>query len=278
MTASVSVRHLLAGEALRRHREAAGFSPDDAAAVLGWSRPKLSGFEAGQRAVGRAGLLRALAEFGAGRQEQETLATLAADRSVWWRKYAGCLPRACTDLAALLTCASAVTVYEARLIPLLLQTLPYAQLIAEADRSLGKRARAALPKMVADLQKEVLTPGGVGTSFVVGESAVRNRVDEEIMREQAARLSPCAGAPGLRILPDTAAPHPAFWTASMTLLDFPPGSGVKSVVHLGGPRGGVFVLGGGDVACCAGQLSDLRAMALPGESAACLIAEAASGS
>lgn len=279
MSTPVSVRHLIAGDALRRRREAVGFSRDAAADVLGWSRSKLSGFEAGQRGIHRAELLRALDEFGASKQEQETLSTIAADRSVWWWKYIGSLPRTYIDLAAVLTCAATITVYDSRQIPLLLQTQSYAQFSAAADRALGERARAALPVMLKDLQNEVVVSGDADIRFVIGEAALLNRVgDDDIMREQIAQLDTAADTPAVRILPLGAAPHPAFWTTSMTLLEFPEELEITSVIHLGGPRGGVFLLHADDVTSCACLLDELRGMALGGDAAARLLEKTASRS
>jgi hypothetical protein len=131
--------------------------------------------------------------------------------------------------------------------------------------------------MLTDLQKEIMTPGGPGIRFIVGESALLNRVEDDgVMREQLIRLAAAAGTADLRVLPFSAAPHPAFWTPSMTLLEFPEAAGVSSIVHLGGPGGGIFLLHEHEVASCARLLSDLHGMSLVGGDAARLI-EKASG-
>lgn len=136
-----------------------------------------------------------------------------------------------------------------------------------------------LPAMVEDLQKAVLRPGAAAVRFVVGEAAFRNRVgDDDVMRDQVHQLDAADGAPELRVLPLAAAPHPALWAASTTLLEFGGAPEVTSAVHLGGPRGGLFLLGEDEVTSCARLLSELRSMALAGEATARLIAKAVSSS
>lgn len=102
--------------------------------------------------------------------------------------------------------------------------------------------------------------------FVVGEAALRNHVgDDDIMRDQLARLESDATLSELRILPIGSAPNPAFWTSSMTLMEFP--AEVESMVHLGGPVGGVFLFCEDDVAPCAQLLRELNqgsVLAYPG--------------
>jgi hypothetical protein len=128
--------------------------------------------------------------------------------------------------------------------------------------------------MLEDLQKAVLKPGGAAIRLVVGEAAFRNQVGDDVMRDQVEQLDTARGAPELRILPITAPPHPALWAASMTLLEFSGAPEVRNVIHLGGPRGGLFLLGEDDVTPCARLLSELRGMALAGEAAARLIGKA----
>ena len=277
MTTSVSVRKLIVGGTLRRYRQGLGLTLGDAAAILDCDRSKLSRIETGQRGIRRAELLGLLEEYGAGEKTQEILAAIADDRKTWWRKYTPSLPPAWSDLAALLSCASAITVYEAQQIPLLLQTGSYEKIVIDADRTLNERASSALPEMLADLRKTVMQPGGATLRFIVGEAAFRGRAGG-VMREQIARLGTGDGVPELRVLPFAAMPRPALWAASMTLLEFGDSPDIENVVHLGGPRGGVFLLGEDEVISCARQLSELRGMALAGDTAARLIAKAASGS
>ena len=276
MTTSVSARKLIVGGTLRRYRQGLGLTLGDAAGILDCDRSKLSRIETGQRGIRRPELLGLLEEYGAGEKTQKILAALADDRKTWWRKYTPSLPPAWADLAALLTCASAITVYEAQQIPLLLQAGSYEKIVIDADRGLDERASSALPEMLADLRKTVMQPGGATLRFIVGEAAFRGRAGG-VMREQIARLGTSADVPELRVLPLTAMPRPALWAASMTLLEFG-APDIENVVHLGGPRGGVFLLGEDEVISCARQLSELRGMALAGDTAARLIAKAASGS
>jgi hypothetical protein len=135
-----------------------------------------------------------------------------------------------------------------------------------------------LPAMIDELQRAVMKPGGAIIRFVVGEAAFRHRVGDDVTQDQVEQLDATDGASELRILPFAATPHPALWAASMTLLEFSGAPEVKSVIHLGGPCGGLFLLGEDEVTSCARLLSELRSMALAGEAAARLIKKAVSSS
>lgn len=256
MSRVLSARHLFVGGMLRRYREAIGFSLASAARVLGLDQSSLSRVEQGRRTISRSELLWLLEELGASEEAEQALATIAADLSVWWRKYASSLPSAYVDLAAFLTCAEKITVFESRQIPLLLQTPSYSQILASADRALSDRASLVLPGMVEDLQKEIVESGEAALQFLIGEAALRNHVgDGDTMRDQLAQLDIGSGTSDLRVIPLSSTPNPAFWTSSLTFIEFP--AEVESVVHLGGPGGGTFLLAEDDVAPCAQMLSEL---------------------
>lgn len=73
-----TVRRRLAGAALRRYREARGFSLQDAGRMPGCDKSKVSRIETGERGIREHDLGNLLAEYGAGDGERAVLLALAA--------------------------------------------------------------------------------------------------------------------------------------------------------------------------------------------------------
>jgi transcriptional regulator with XRE-family HTH domain len=83
MTAiSPPVRRRIVGAELRRYRKGQGYSLDDVARILECDRSKISRVETGQRGIRNRELRYLLTEYGADKQAQETLATIADPRGI----------------------------------------------------------------------------------------------------------------------------------------------------------------------------------------------------
>src|SRR5215472_2941654 len=99
MTDSPPVRRRLLGTALRRFREQAGYTLDDAAHILECDRSKISRIETGQRGVRPKELHELLVEYGVEEARREALLTVARQthQAGWWQSYSRVLDDAYQD-------------------------------------------------------------------------------------------------------------------------------------------------------------------------------------
>lgn len=138
MTATPSACRRIVGRALRRYRQALGWTLDDATELLECDRSKLSRIETGERGIRRKKLRELLREYGVDEAACDALAAIADPCGArgWWKTFAGILPDAWRDRCALQSAASTILVYEAQRIPEILQSRPYAEALAQADPAL----------------------------------------------------------------------------------------------------------------------------------------------
>jgi transcriptional regulator with XRE-family HTH domain len=128
------VRRRMVGGALRRYRENVGYALEDAARVLECDRSKISRIETGQRGIRPKELRELLTEYGVPASEQLALVSIASrgGQHSWWHPYSGIWSDAYLDYVIMESAASEIMIYEAQLIPDLLQTDEYARAMAAA--------------------------------------------------------------------------------------------------------------------------------------------------
>src|SRR3984885_2957129 len=146
MTSANPIRRVLVGGALRRYRENVGYALEDAAQVLECDRSKISRIETGQRGIRPKELRELLAEYGVPVSEQLALLTIVGrggrgDQRGWWDHYTHVLSEAYLDYIIMESAASEIMVYEAQLVPDLLQTDDYAAALARAEPGLTAEQR-----------------------------------------------------------------------------------------------------------------------------------------
>jgi transcriptional regulator with XRE-family HTH domain len=260
------VRRRLVGGALRRYRENVGYTLEDAARVLECDRSKISRIETGQRGIRPKELRELLAEYGVPDSEQAALAALArrGGQRGWWDDYANVLPEALMDYLIMESAAAEIMVYEAQLVPDLLQTPDYARAIAAAEHGYTDSQRDQVALAKAARQEAVL--GGSGRlSVVIGEAALRQQVGgPDVMAAQISRLGELASDfPNitLQVLPFSAGAHAAAGSASLAILRFPDAPSL-GVVYLDALSGGVYLESQADVARYIRAFALLRASAL----------------
>jgi transcriptional regulator with XRE-family HTH domain len=268
------VRRRLVGRTLRGHREALGWTLDDAARVLECDRSKVSRIETGERGIRLKELRELMDEYGVA-EEQRAVLTLLADRhgaSGWQRDYAAVLPGAWRDYLIMESAASKISGYEAQRVPGLLQTPRYADALAEADPFLGDAAARDLAgEALLARQHAILNKPGLEVHLVIGQAALHQEVGSlGVMQEQIAMLAQAAGDSGMitvQVLPFEAGAHAAAGDGSLALLEFNGALGL-GLVHLGGIGGGVCLEGRDDLSAYAAAFDHLRAFALsPAQSA-----------
>jgi transcriptional regulator with XRE-family HTH domain len=271
-----SVRGRQLAAELRRMRDAATMTGEEAAARLGWSASKISRIETGQTPASLADLRRLLdvyEVFGSQRERLELLVESAAQRG-WWDAYADTLGPEYAALIALETEAQSVRWYSPMLVPGLLQTEQYAREVIRSGLLIAPPGEVERRVQVKMTRQRVLTKDDpLKLSVILDEAAILRPVGSpEIMREQLGHLASVAGLPNvtIQVLPLAAGTHPAT-SGEFTILGFPE-LVAPDVVYLENMTSDLYVEREGDVYRYAIAFDRLRALALSTDESAALIA------
>jgi transcriptional regulator with XRE-family HTH domain len=264
---------------LRRLRDAATLTGEEAAARLGWSPSKISRIETGQTAASPADLRRLLDLYdatGTARERLEVLGQSTGQRG-WWDAYADTLGPEYTALIALEAEAQSVRWYSPMLVPGLLQTEAYAREVVRSGLLIappGEVERRVQVKMTR--QRALTKDSPPQLSVVLDEAAVLRQVGSTaVVREQLAHLTAMAGRPNvtIQVLPLAVGAHPAT-TGEFSILGFPE-LVAPDVVYLENMTSDLYVEREGEVYRYTLAFDRLRALALgPAESAALITAHA----
>jgi transcriptional regulator with XRE-family HTH domain len=276
MDESQPVRLRMLGAALRRYRLERGFSLDDAAAMLGCDRSKISRIETGMRGIRSHDLRDLLAEYGVSDSERDGLMALARPHGTdgWQEDYADVLPRAAREYLWLEAAASKVFVYEGQRVPALLRAEGYARAIAEHDPLVpGGTAGKVADAMVAR-QRAVLGAEQPELVMVIGEAALRQQVGgAKVMRAQLDRLAALSmdsDRVTILVLPFASGAHAGAGSGPVTIFGFGQAPGLGAV-HQAGLSGGIFLDSHRDLDACTVAFTRLRASALSTEDSARLL-------
>lgn len=219
-----TIRRRQLGRELRRLREAAGKTREEAAAFLGVQPPTISKMELGRQPRIRQANVRALCQlYGVGQPEVDTLLRLVreANERGWWVAYSDTVPDWFKDYVGLESDASEIWSYNAELVHGLLQTKDYMRAVCLAWRpdstpeELEKIIRFRLAR-----QERLSHNHPPKLRFVMSEAAARIVVGgPEVMREQLRHLVDESRRPNisLRIVPFTAGAHAAMISPFMML-------------------------------------------------------------
>ncbi len=196
---SLSVRARRLAAELKRRREAAGLSVEQAAAQLNWSYSKLIRFE-GRRAIPKVGdVARILELYGVPGGDRDSLLQLAreAHQRGWWED----LGVFTGSYVGLEDSASIIRTWEPNLVPGLLQTDDYARAIIEAgipERSPDEVQRHVIARMA---RKTLLSrPDAPEFHAILGEGVLRQQVGGvAVLRDQLYALRSAAGRPNVTI-------------------------------------------------------------------------------
>jgi transcriptional regulator with XRE-family HTH domain len=280
MTDTPPVRRRLLGGSLRRLREQAGFTLDDAARVLECDRSKISRIETGQRGIRPKELRELLAEYGVDQRRADALATIArqAGQAGWWQTYGLVLDDAYQDFISLEASAQAIWTYEAQLVPGLLQTEDYARAIAAA--SLVAETQDEREQYVqARLTRQQILTRDAPLQFwaILSEGALRQLVGgPQVMKAQLRYLVEVATSQpnvNLQVLPFAVGAHAAT-SGPFVIMKFPEAPDL-GVVYLEGQTGGIYLESADEVARYTLSFEHLRASALSTAATVRLIEEVA---
>jgi transcriptional regulator with XRE-family HTH domain len=185
-----TVRRILVGAQMRRLREAADISRDDAAYVIRGSGSKISRLELGKVSFKERDIVDLLTHYGVTDEEQrDAIVNLARDANApgWWHNYDDVLPQWFETYVGLEEAASLIRTYEVQFIPGLLQTEDYARAVTIAGRpSLPTEEVERRVKLRMHRQRILeRTPGGPRLWAVVDEGALRRPIGgSRVMRAQ----------------------------------------------------------------------------------------------
>jgi transcriptional regulator with XRE-family HTH domain len=222
-----TVLRMLLGAQLRRLRENAGISRDDAGYQIRASGSKISRLELGRVGFKERDVSDLLSLYAVtDPADRRMLLELArkANAPGWWHRYSDLLPGWFQPYLGLESAAATIRAYEAQYVPGLLQTHDYARAVVmishagaapdEVDRRVALRID----------RQHLLNRGDPPQLWVVADEAVLHRHigGPPVMRGQIAALIEATKLPNVRlqILPFTAGGHAALGGA-FSLLRFP---------------------------------------------------------
>jgi len=214
-SAGPTVQRLVLGGHLRRLREEAGMTTEQAAASIRGSHSKISRMEHGRVGFKERDIADLLNLYSVGPgDEREALLNLArgANTPGWWQAYADILPHWVEPYFGLEAAASFIREYELQFVPGLLQIEEYARAVIRlgtltSEDEIDRRAKARMSRQEI-LDRE--NPPKVWA--ILDEGALRRVIGgPEVMRAQLLHLMDMCDHPAvtLQILPFAAGAHRA---------------------------------------------------------------------
>ncbi|MFG2085121.1 MULTISPECIES: helix-turn-helix domain-containing protein [unclassified Spirillospora] len=224
--AGPTVLRMLVGAQLRRFREAAGISTEDAGYEIRASHSKISRMELGRVGFKERDVTDLLTHYGVTDPGlREPLLELADDANVpgWWQEYGDVVPSWFEPYLGLEQGAVVIRVYEVQDVPELLQTADYARslLTARYPEAPGDEIERRV-ELRMQRRRVFERPDPLKLWAVLDEAALRRAVGgAETMREQIRHLIEMAARPNVtvQVLPFAAGGHAAEG-GPMTLLRF----------------------------------------------------------
>ena len=213
--AGPSVQRLVLGGHLRRLREKAQLTTEQAAEVIRASHSKISRMERGRVSFKERDIADLLTLYGVtDLTERAGLLALAREANApgWWQSYSDILPHWLEPYFGFEAAASVIRTYELQFVPGLLQTAGYARAViqlgsAGSEQEIDRRTEARISR------KALLNGGNPPRLWaVIDEAALRRPLGgRAIMREQVRHLIDMVDhrAVTLQVLPFSAGGHPA---------------------------------------------------------------------
>ncbi|WP_329236099.1 helix-turn-helix domain-containing protein [Actinoallomurus sp. NBC_01490] len=217
------VLRILLGAELRRLRELADVTPQQAAREIGASESKISRMERGRNAFKQEDVAELLFLYGVGDETiREDLLSLArrANQPGWWHSYNDVLPGWFQAYVGLENAAQRIRTYESHYIPGLLQSSDYAAAVIALD---GFRAEEVDRRVTLrrDRQRR-FRDGALRLWAIIDEAALRRPLGgADVMRRQLEELVAATKLPNLtlQVTPFAAGGHTAL--NGFSILRFP---------------------------------------------------------
>ncbi|MES9539106.1 MULTISPECIES: helix-turn-helix transcriptional regulator [unclassified Actinomadura] len=210
---------------LRRAREAAGLTQEQAAKALDWSLSKIIRIEGGTVRVAVSDVRVMLQEYGVGPERFDEFLGLAraARETAWWSAYRRVLSSQMAELIGFESAAGVCREFDPLLIPGLLQTSAYAKEILTNLR--GEAAPEQINELVeVRLRRQDIFEGDAPPRFyfVIDEAAIRRPVGgAAVMRAQLSHLLEMTKRPNvtIEIVPFGHGAHPGL-SGPFKLIEF----------------------------------------------------------
>jgi transcriptional regulator with XRE-family HTH domain len=222
--ATPTIQRRRLGLALKRARERAGKTQDDAATMIDAAASKVSRLELGQSGIKLTDLSILLDFYGVGGDEAESMKDLArAGRQRGrWSGYRGVIPDWFRQYVDLEADASEIKWYQAEVVPGILQTEDYIRAMSATAQPRMTDNEVDQQVMVRLERQAILDQPDTSLCFILSESALRRNIgDGQIMRDQLRHLAEIAQRPNveLQVLPFNAHTIGAAWVG-FTILRF----------------------------------------------------------
>jgi hypothetical protein len=211
-----SSARLVLGARLRRLREVAGISPENAGKAIRGSRSKISRMEHGRTGFKLRDVADLLTLYGVGDEpERATILSLAgtANADSWWQEYADVVPGWLEQYLDMELAAFLIRAYEVQYVPGLLQTSDYARALLWSGHPTA-RYEEVQRRVDLRLRRQEILHGDdpVRLWAVIDEAALCRPVGgAAVMRDQLAHLIEAAELPNvnIQVLPLSAGGHAA---------------------------------------------------------------------
>jgi transcriptional regulator with XRE-family HTH domain len=221
-----TVLKMLLGAQLRRLREQAGVSRDDAGYHIRASGSKISRLELGRVSFKERDVadLLDLYKIDAATKEQLVQLTAEANATPWWQKYRGVVPDWFQVYVGLEEAATLIRAYEVQFVPGLLQTEEYARaVVMQGSPNLAPAEVDSRVAVRMGRQKLLARENAPRLWAIVDEAALRRPMGgRDVLVGQIKRLIDAVGEPNvtLQIMPFRYGGHAAEGGA-FTIMRFP---------------------------------------------------------
>lgn len=209
--------------ALREKRDALNWTQRDVADALDWSASKLIRIERGIVGISVTDLKALLQHYQVTETaEIDSLVAMAraSKKATWWHEYRDVIPHEFYTFLGLEASAVRVKQFQGLVVPGLLQSRGYMEVLVDLGDKPSERARNGLA--VRTKRQELFLGDGPEFSFVIDESVLYRQVGSmAVMREQLSKLTEMTGHSRvtIQILPYTAGIDVAM-KGSFEILDF----------------------------------------------------------
>jgi transcriptional regulator with XRE-family HTH domain len=279
-SASPTVRRRQLGRELKRLREEAGKTREDAARHLDMSVPAISRYEVGSGGIRAKAVLELLDLYGVTDEDlRQQLADLARQGRVrgWWSAYASVIGYGYSTFIGFEEAAVEILDYGTLIVPGLLQTEGYARAVIGAGLPKTLSEAEVERRVQVRIERQSRLAAGLQLWAIIDESVIRRHVGgRDVMRAQLEHLVKFADSPNvtIQVLPYEAGAYPGMLGA-FTILSFEDPLTSPDVVYIEGVNGGDQFLEAIDTRPYSLQFNGLRAVGLDPATSAKMIAAAA---
>jgi transcriptional regulator with XRE-family HTH domain len=209
------VSRILLGTQLRRLREAAGITREDAGHAIRASHAKISRLELGRVGFKERDVVDLLTLYGVTDEaERATVLELMrqANTKVWWQQHSDLLPNWFENYLRLEQVAKVVRTYQLQFVPGLLQSEEYARAVIGHGHSRSADELDRRVQLRMDRQEMLHQPEAPHLWAVIDEAALTRAFGPvRVMREQLKHLLEVSAAPNIhvQVLPFRSGAHAA---------------------------------------------------------------------